>query len=344
MRESPTPLRVHLFGHFSVERNGHIVTGLEPRRLQEAFSYLLLNRHRRCSRELLASLFWEESSTEQSKRNLRQVLWQLQTALQAEKAKDSECILCVTADWIQINQNAPLWLDVDFFERAWNETKHIPAKNLDSSQAQLLRDATGLHSDSLLLDNYEDWCLRERERLLLLCIAMLEKLMEHSELHHDYESALRFGSRILDYDPIHEKTQQQLMHLYYSLGKRIEALKQYRRYETALLEELGASPSKSIQALYQHIFLEQLGSESGTEALVGNLQGEASLLAHIMNDLQQVQNIQNHAQIQIDVCMQKIEQSLHTFIQAPEGNQQQPEPSEKRDVSPREQKVRKKMP
>ena len=267
----------------------------------------------------------------------------MQTVLQAEKAKDSECILSVTTDWIQINSNALLWLDVNFFEQAWDETKHIPGKHLNPSQAQLLRDATILHSERLLLDNYTDWCLRERERLLLLCIAMLEKLMEYSETHHDYESALRFGSRILDYDQIRETTHQQLMRLYFFLGKRIEALKQYRRYETALLEELGAAPSKSIQALYQRIFLEQVGSEPGTEASLGNLQGEASLLAHIMSDLQQVQNIQNHAQIQIDVRMQKIEQSLHTFIQASEGNQQPPEPSEKRDISSEEQKARKKM-
>ena len=121
MREPRAPLRVYLFGHFSSEYDGHVVTGLEARRLQEVFSYILLNRHRRCSRESLASLFWGESSTEQAKRNLRQVLWQLQAVLEPKKAPDAECLLSVTGDWLQVNPNADLWLDVDIFEQAWEE-------------------------------------------------------------------------------------------------------------------------------------------------------------------------------------------------------------------------------
>lgn len=313
MKESRTLLRVYLFGHFSAERDGAIITGLEARRLQEVFSYLLLNRHRRCSRELLASLFWGESSTEQSKRNLRQVLWQLQTALETEKTRDAERILYITADWLQINPKANLWLDVDRFERVWNETRLIPGKDLDASKVQSLRNATALHQEVLLPNNYENWCLRERERLLSLYIAMLEKLMEYSENHHDYEAVLRAGTRILEYDRTRETTYQQLMHLYYLLGKRVEALKQYHRCEAALQEELRASPSRSTHALYQLILLDQLEGKSAPEALVKDLQGQAPLLTHILDELQQMQNIHIHAQRQIDLHMQKIEQALSTL-------------------------------
>jgi DNA-binding SARP family transcriptional activator len=328
LSETSTPLRVHLFGHFSVERGGYRLAGLEARRLQEVFSYLLLHRHRLCSREILATLFWPESSTEQSKRNLRQVLWQLQAALQTEQATNAECILQVTADWLQINPNANIWLDVAFFEQAYNDTKHIAGRDLDTTQVQLLREATAFHSEILLCNNYEDWCLRERQRLLRLCITMLEKLMEYSITHHDYDAALRYGSRILDYDHICETAHQQLMRLYYFLGKRIEALKQYRQYETALLEELGAAPSKSTRDLYQYIFLDQCGSETDPEATHKNVLEYSSLLAHFMHDFQQIQQIQNQAQAQIDFRIQKIEQRLHTFVEASEKHKHKLTPSE----------------
>lgn len=316
MKQSLTQLRVYLFGHFSAERGGHVIAGLEPRRLQELFSYLLLNRHRRCSRELLASLFWGESSTEQAKRNLRQVLWQLQTALEAEISTDTASILTITADWLQINPNADLWLDVDCFEQAWNKTRYISGKDLDASQAQLLRNAIGLHQEVLLLGNYESWCLCERERLRECSVEMLNKLMEYSEFHHDYEAALRAGSRILDYDRAHEATYQHIMRLYYFLGQRVEALKQYQRCKAALLEELGALPSRSTRTLYQHIFLEQLEVEMDGKGMTEYAQQETPLLAHILHELQQVQAIQTNAQRQVDFHIRKIEQALQTFVGA----------------------------
>lgn len=313
MRKSSSLLQVYLFGHFSTECRGEIIAGLEARRLQEVFSYLLLNRHRRCSRDFLASLFWGESSTDQSKKNLRQVLWQLQTALETKKVAASEPILRITADWLQVNPRADLWLDVDCFERAWNEIKLMPGKDLDVSKVQLLRTAIGLHQEVLLPSNYEDWCLRERERLLSLLIAMLDKLMEYSEAHHDYETALRAGRRILEYDRVHEPTHQKLMRLYYFLGNRVEALKQYHRCEVSLREELGALPSRSTRTLYQLILLDQLEGDSSSETLMRDSQERTSLLEHTLEELKQVQNLYIYAQRQVDFHIQEIEQALCTL-------------------------------
>lgn len=318
MNKSRALLRVYLFGHFSAERGGQPIVGLEARRLQDVFSYLLLNRHRRCSRKSLASLFWGESSIEQAKRNLRQVLWQLQAALEVEKDTVTESIIQCTGDWLQINPHAALWLDVDCFEQAWSKTRLLPGKDLDAAQVQLLRNATELHRDILLPENYDDWCLRERERLLSMYITQLENLMEYSETHHDFEAALSSGFRILAYDQTREKTHQQLMLLYYFSGKRVEALKQYQRCEAALLEAFGAPPSKSTQALYQRIFLDQLEGETQSGTMAGNLQEETSLLAHILSDLQQVHSIQTYAQRQIDARIQKIQQALSLFAGASE--------------------------
>jgi DNA-binding SARP family transcriptional activator len=335
IQESPATLRVYLFGHFSVESGEQALTGLEARRLQEIFSYLLLNRHRRCSREFLANLFWRESSAEQSRRNLRQILWQLQTVLEPLKAPGSECFVHCTADWLQANMNSGLWLDVDHFERAWNETRHVPGKDLDTSAVQVLRDAIALHQGILLPDSYEDWCLRERDRLLSLCIAMLEKLMEYSEAHSDYEAALSIGSRILDFDRARETTHQQLMHLYYFLGRRVDALKQYQRCEIALLEELGASPSKSTLALYQRIFLDQEENDSDTEALIEEFHEKPYVLAHILTELQQVQTIQARAQHQVGFRIQNIERTLHTLIEPSEQTRPSVIPFERKKLTKR---------
>jgi DNA-binding SARP family transcriptional activator len=307
-------LQVHLFGKFSVERDGFSVNGLRTRRLQQLLSYLLLNRHQRCSRESLANLFWGESLLTQAKKNLRQLLWQLQTALDIQVSTHTQPILIVTANWLQINPQAKIWLDVDFFEQVWNKTRHLEGKDLDNWSMQLLRSATGLHQDVLLSDNYEDWCLKERERLLTICIRMLEKLIDYSKAHHDYQTAILYCSRILTYDRTHETTYQQLMQLHYLQGDRTEALKYYRKCEATLKEDLGALPSKKTRLLYQQISLEQLdGMATPGSPAISMEDGwqEEDQLALILRELQQIQMLQTNAQRHVQHHIEQIEQILH---------------------------------
>ncbi len=76
-------LRVRLVGRFSAYIEGQVVEGLESSKVQELFSYLLLFRNRPHSREALADLLWDASSTAQSKKYLRQAVWQLTLALRS---------------------------------------------------------------------------------------------------------------------------------------------------------------------------------------------------------------------------------------------------------------------
>ncbi len=74
-------LRICLFGKFCVRRNEQVLDGFDARKVQELFCYLLLHRDHSLPRETLASLLWPDTTTAQSKKNLRQALWQLQSAL-----------------------------------------------------------------------------------------------------------------------------------------------------------------------------------------------------------------------------------------------------------------------
>ena len=160
-------LNVRLLGKFSARYNERVVEGLSTRRAQELFCYLLLHRQQH-SREALASLLWSDVSTAQSKKCLRHVLWQLQTALSTCETSDSASILLIEPNWLQINPQVDLWIDVEIFERAWSTTKSIPGRKLEYCQFQTLKEAAALYLGDLLEGNYEDWCQCERERLRFL--------------------------------------------------------------------------------------------------------------------------------------------------------------------------------
>src|SRR6266567_6941814 len=103
-------LSIQLFGKFCVWRDGQVLDGFDARKVQELFCYLLLHRDHSLPRETLASILWSETTTAQSKKNLRQALWQLQSALGSQNEPANDRLLLVDSDWVQLNSEADLWL------------------------------------------------------------------------------------------------------------------------------------------------------------------------------------------------------------------------------------------
>jgi DNA-binding SARP family transcriptional activator len=251
-------LRVHLFGKFRVECGDIPLTGLDARRVQELFGYLLLHRERSHSREMLAALLWGERATAQSKKYLRQALWQLQTALDAVRPTADSPILLVDAEWIRINPQAQFWLDVAYLEEAFSAAQGVRGKDLTASQLKQLEPLVALYEGDLLEGWYHDWCFLQRERLQNLYLALLDKLMGYCEAHHHFEQGLLYGAFILQFDRARERTHRRLMRLQYLNGYRTDALRQYERCCRALAAELGVEPARSTRQLYEQIKADRL--------------------------------------------------------------------------------------
>ncbi len=246
-------LRFCLFGKLSVVRDGQVLEGLTACKVQELLCYLLLHRDRAHSREALAGLLWGDCSTAQSKKYLRQALWQLQATLSPHGRPSDVRTLLVESDSVRLNSGATIWLDIAVFERAFELMRGIPSDQLDATQARTLRDAAELYQGHLLEGWYHDWCVYERERLQDIYLAMLDKLMDYCAAHRDYESAMTYGARILRHDRARECTHQRLMWLHYLAGDRAAALRQYHRCVAALEAELGVKPSQVTLDLYEQI-------------------------------------------------------------------------------------------
>ena len=239
-------LKFQLFGKLNVVKDSGAFAGLEGRKEQELLCYLMVHPGRPHARETLASLLWGETSTEKSRKYLRQALWHLHSALKAAGPQ----FLSVEHDWVQLNLNGHCWVDVAEFEQAFAGTK---GKQLDGTSAGLLKNAVKLFQGDLLDGWYHDWCLFERERLQNIYLTMLDKLMSYSMEHQEYEAGLSYGDTILSYDRASERTYRQLMMMKYSSGDRTGALRLYDRCVTALREELAVKPERQTTALYEHI-------------------------------------------------------------------------------------------
>ena len=143
-------LSIQLFGKFCVRRNEQVLEGFDARKVQELFCYLLLHRNHSLPRETLASFLWPDTTTIQSKKNLRQALWQLQSALGSQNEPINDRVLLVEPEWVQLNSEADIWLDVAVFEQIYNLVQRVPGQELDGQATQKLHDAVQLYQGPLL--------------------------------------------------------------------------------------------------------------------------------------------------------------------------------------------------
>lgn len=307
-------ISIQLFGRFCIRRDEQVLAGFEAHKIQELFCYLLLHRHHPLSRESLASLLWPDTTTAQSKKKLRQMLWQFQSALGSQTEAIHDRLLLVEQEWVQINVEADLWLDVAVFERTFEFVQSITGQELDTQKAQALHDAVQLYRGSLLEGCYEDWCLYDRERLQNMYLAMLEKLMSYSEVHRDYDAAVLYGMRVISCDKVREGIYRRLMRLHYLNGDRAAALRQFEQCTAALDDELGVKPSKRTVALYKQILTEQLVEPETTFTPGGAqpvLELSASPLMKLHGQLTQLQEVLANLQNQVQQSIQKVEHVLN---------------------------------
>lgn len=297
-------LRFQLFGKLLIQKDARALIGLEARKEQELLCYLLVHPDRPHPREMLANLLWSDTSTEKSRKYLRQALWHLHSMLKPARAVETE-VLSAEHDWVQLNLNSDCWIDVTVFERAFAATQ---GKSLDQNGAQLLKNAVELYKGDLLDGWYHDWCLFERERLQNMYLTMLDKLMTYSMEHQEYETGFTYGSTILRYDRASERTYRQLMLMKYSAGDRTGALRLYDRCVAALAEELAVKPEARTTAIYEKI---RTGSIDNSETMV-QIPHDASL-TEVLGRLKRLQLVLTAVQKRVQRDIAAVEQGFKTL-------------------------------
>ena len=114
-----------------------------------------------------------------------------------------------------------------------------------------MEEAAALYQGDLLPTFHDSWALQERERLRLIYLRCLSRLMAHHHRQRNLETSIGYGRRILDVEPWREDAHRHLMRLYAENGRRVEAIAQYQRCREALARELDVAPLPETEAVYQ---------------------------------------------------------------------------------------------
>ncbi len=284
-------MRVHLFGRFRVELDREELTGLEAGKLQVLLSYLLIHHSRSHSREALASMLWGNQSTAQSRKYLRQTIWQINSALQ-NYVNDKDSVILAEQEWVQLNHDLDLWVDVLAFEEICVSLRGTPGEELSNDGVEALHTAAQIYAGDLLEGCYEDWCILERERLQNMYLVLLGKLLRCCESRQEYETGMAYAQKVLSYDRAHERTHRQLMRLYYLAGNRTDALRQFQRCATALREELDVEPSRLTMELYEEIRADRLDdAPPAPDIIASNRSLGTATLPEVLTHLKRLQSL-----------------------------------------------------
>lgn len=251
-----TTPRLVLLGGFRLHDAAGSPLALSARKAQALLSYVALQPGKRCSRDQLAALLWEESSPPRARQSLRQVLAELRKAV-----ADNENTVVIGEEEVRMPPGGVV-VDVHEFE-----------ESLEHATFSALGRAIELYQGEFLegfnprAPAFEDWLMAERSRLKERAVDALQQLLNQEQAHGGIAEAIRHALRLLALDPLHEPGHRTLMELYARQGHYSAALRQYRICQQKLRRELDVAPEAETEQLYRQIMRHRQDGRSADEPI-----------------------------------------------------------------------------
>ena len=287
-------LNIFLFGNIQVYYDDHPLALRPAAKSLLAFLILQQRHHPHSSgqrREVLANQLWQDQNSNQARRCLSTTLWRLRRELEPNKIPQGTFLTTTSNGTIGFNFESNHWIDVIEFEAGVRQGLSYSLESMTLAEAVHLEKARQLYTGELFEDCYGDWVHSERERLNLLYLNCLARLMRFYEREGDYEKSVACGQEILGVDPLREQIHRYLMRIYVANGQRAQAIQQYKVCEQVLAQELNIEPMAETKKLYAEISstISQIPSNSTSSPEVIDLQQALAQLKVAMQDLTRIQ-------------------------------------------------------
>jgi DNA-binding SARP family transcriptional activator len=246
-------LQVALLGTLRISHDDWVTEVQFTGENQALLAYLVLQRHRIHSREVLADMFWGENNQERARGSFNTALWKLKKALEPKEIPAGTYLKTNHTGGVGFNPQSPYWLDTEVFENEINRILLCHFQDVEETGVLDLQKALGLYKGDLVEGVYKDWAFQERERLRAMYLESLIYLLQYYAFHGAYEKAIAYGQQILYLDPLREEIHREIMRLHLVNGQRALAIRQYEKCYAMLATELGIAPMEDTQAMYKQI-------------------------------------------------------------------------------------------
>ncbi|OPH59632.1 hypothetical protein BC351_19310 [Paenibacillus ferrarius] len=230
-------IAIHLLNGLKLYRRDQNKAQIKLRspKTEELFAFLVCKRT--VSREEIIDTLWSGLEPEKAWKNLNSTLYYVRKAI-----SDNKAVHCIVADRNEIRiDESGVYCDLYELERLIKKIRLAPTNN-----AELFEQAEALYTGQLLKGKAYEWAsapMRQLEQNYILLLEAAARL--HLQRSEPLKSLHYFGE-ILKLDALREDVSHEMIRLLIELGRRNEALRQYRILEATLQHELGTKPNPSI--------------------------------------------------------------------------------------------------
>ncbi len=250
-------LSIYLHGPYEIYLDDIKVEGLYSQ-ARALLAFLVIESHRKHSREKLSEMLWPDDPRDLAKQNLRQAISRLRLAL-GDRESPEQYILATRTD-IQFNPLSDFWCDSEAFKFAicayqQNDGKAISVESLGWMQesAELYRGHFLEHFHSVHSERFQEWRDSIAESQKCKAITVVEQLCRYYEKEGDHTEALNSAYKLVGIERWAEGPRRLLIRLLFEYGQEVVALAQIDSCRMMLRDELGVEPSPEAQNLFDYI-------------------------------------------------------------------------------------------
>jgi len=253
LSQPPVRLVIHFFGTVQLYFDGRDLTATIGAKPLALLAYLAVAAPRPVARAQIAGLLWPDKAEDAARYRLRHLLWELRRLLGKDhlQADDENCRLDGEGLWVDVIelQQGCARFGLDQANPA-SAPMDVPALQ------QLVALYRGDFFGRLIVREapiFEEWSLVAQERFQLLYQQLLDRLAQAQQMAGDESGTIQTLMRLIEADPLREKSYRALMMVYGRQGDRAAALRVYEQCKLRLSSELAVPPAPETEALRRRL-------------------------------------------------------------------------------------------
>ena len=237
------PTKIICFDEFIVYYQGEPVKW-KTSKVKELFAFFITHLHTYVNRDTIIDLLWPEHDYKKAKIQLHTSLSHLRKTLDA-----------IGYEQVLKFSNQSYMLELDTFQcdaiELEQTIEQYPQVNHENIQAfeHVVQQYSGNYMDK---NDYE-WASGKAQSLQQKLSQLLQKMIDYYHESDEPDKEQDYLHMLLHHNPYSEHALQQLMLHYVKTGNRGDAVKIYQSFSKLLLNDIGISPDRATQAMYESI-------------------------------------------------------------------------------------------
>lgn len=263
--QTTVPLAIYGLGRFRIFTNGKPLAdrAFRRRRSLEILKILLTHYGTRLHRDELVELLWPDELPKAAERSVKVAIHYLRRALATNGGQQTREFILTQNGGYAFNTEAVHFFDVQAFLAACAQTQQAAVAGNGEAAVTAGTAAMELYrGDFLQEEPYADWAALRRETLRDALIKTLKYTAAAHTYLNAWDAAVHVLTRALEIDDAQEDVHRRLMELYWRMGRRDEAIRQYHLCKRALARALDLKPELETTALLQTIRSSNVGPKT----------------------------------------------------------------------------------